>query len=256
MVSCFLSTDLIAPRAQGEYGGKGPAKEAHLSQEERVQRRAAAAASLNLHEHRNDGEQIVNSLEAGLHELRDALYTRIHADVEQEFGMDSMLSPLSLVKSEARTKAEINIYQIAESAAEARASNYASGADDWFVRWLATLCLGEQSELPAVVQRLSQYVGKSADDRRRTFSTVLERTLPEARHAPLIVYRLLPLAVAIVTAVAFGDHARATDARKRQTTLLPNIPDCHQCHGNLLDNGEQCASCGNPMWKYDWLTAE
>ena len=39
-------------------------------------------------------------------------------------------------------------------------------------------------------------------------------------------------------------------------TLLSIIRDCAECHGSVLENGEQCRNCGNPLWKYDWLTAE
>ena len=51
-------------------------------------------------------------------------------------------------------------------------------------------------------------------------------------------------------------HERALEARKRQQSILPGIGDCGACRGNVLDNGERCAQCGNPIWKYDWLTAE
>ena len=59
----------------------------------------------------------------------------------------------------------------------------------------------------------------------------------------------------IATALAFGDHARARDARKRQTADLPAIRYCSQCRGDVLENGEQCRGCGNPLWKFEWLTA-
>ncbi len=227
-----------------------------MSQEDLASRRATAAAELNEHGHRQDGERIVTSLDAGLRTVRDLFFTRVHVEVEKEYGMDSMLSPISLVKSELRTKAELECYQVAEAAAEARSSRIIPGSGDWFATWLARLCMGEQSRTEAVVQRLAHYASREPDDRRRAFATVLEKTLPEARHAPLIIYRLLPLAVSIVTDVALGEHLRGVEARKRQTTLLPSITDCPQCQGNLLENGEQCALCGNPMWKFEWLTAE
>ena len=227
-----------------------------MNQDDRVGRRAAAAAEFDQHGQRQDGERIVVSLETGLRLLRDLFFTRVQSEVEKEYGLDSMLSPVSLVKSELRTKAEIDAFQVAESAAETRTARFVAGPDDWYVNWLSRLCLGDQSGSDAVVQRLAHYASRGPDDRRRSFATVLEKALPEARHAPLIIYRLLPLSAAIVTDVAFGDHARAAEGRKRQATLLPNLTDCPQCRGNLLDNGEQCILCGNPMWKYDWLTAE
>src|SRR4051812_21310344 len=98
--------------------------------EDRAQRRSAAIAEFEQQGHRQDGQRIVTSLEAGLHTLRDLFYVRIQADVEKEYGMDSMLSPVSLVKSEMRTKVEVDIFQIAESAAEARARQFVPGNDD------------------------------------------------------------------------------------------------------------------------------
>ena len=73
--------------------------------------------------------------------------------------------------------------------------------------------------------------------------------------APLVIYRLLPLGVRIIVAVAFGDHLRAGETRNEQTALLPVIADCHECHGRPLDNGERCHRCSNPLWGFDWLTA-
>ena len=72
---------------------------------------------------------------------------------------------------------------------------------------------------------------------------------------PLVLFQLLPLAVRIVTALAFGDHACARDARNSQVAHLPSIRYCRQCRGEVLENGEQCEQCGNPLWEYKWLTA-
>ena len=65
----------------------------------------------------------------------------------------------------------------------------------------------------------------------------------------------MPLAVEIVTSLAFGDSPQATQLRARQAALLPVIVDCHHCRGKLLDNGEQCPECGNPLWQFDWLSS-
>lgn len=70
-----------------------------------------------------------------------------------------------------------------------------------------------------------------------------------------MVYRLLPLAVWVATALAFDDRARALQSRQRQKALLPAVGDCRVCHGNLLADGLACAHCGNPLWNYEWLTA-
>ena len=57
-------------------------------------------------------------------------------------------------------------------------------------------------------------------------------------------------------AIAFGDHVTAQDARRQQKLLLSSIGDCNECHGRLMENGEKCVQCGNPFWKYAWLTAD
>jgi hypothetical protein len=85
------------------------------------------------------------------------------------------------------------------------------------------------------------------------FSSALERALPEARKAPLVIYRLYPRAVRIATAIAFGDALRAQEIRSEQISFLPIIADCHHCHGAPLENGESCVDCGNPLWKIKWL---
>jgi hypothetical protein len=65
----------------------------------------------------------------------------------------------------------------------------------------------------------------------------------------------LPYSVQIVTALAFADSATAAKARTNQLLLLPAIGDCRSCRGRVLDNGEQCSVCGNPVWKSEWLMA-
>ena len=88
------------------------------------------------------------------------------------------------------------------------------------------------------------------------FLACLQRFFPESGHAPLIIYRLFPLAISVATAIAFGQLARAEETRKGQIAWLPGIADCPACHGRLLENGEKCQQCGNPFWKTEWLTAE
>ncbi len=227
-----------------------------MSAEERAKRRAEAAAELDRLENRSDGVRITNSLGAGLTVLRDAFFNRVHGDVEQVFGMDSMLLPVAVLKSEANTNLEIEIYQVVEAALDAVANRYVACDKARFMEWLVGLRLPESTASPAVTQRMAFYAERSADDRRRSFLTRVQQVLPEAGRAPLVMFRLYPLAVSIAVAIAFGDHRRAEETRKRQMTWLPSIADCHDCHGRLLDNGEKCPHCGNPFWKYDWLTAD
>ena len=227
-----------------------------MNSELRLQQRVAAASRFNERLARGDGERVAGGLADGLGLLADMFLIRVHVEVQRNFGSDSMLMPTSAIKTEEKAKAEIELFQICEAAAHARDCQYLVGEDEWFLAWLTELRLGEQATAASVGHRLAQYGARSAEDRRRVFSTLLERTLPAASRAPLVLYRLFPLAVNIVTALAFGDCARAQDARKRQQAILQGIGDCSMCHGNVLDNGEKCSQCGNPIWKYDWLTAE
>ncbi|MBI3463557.1 MAG: hypothetical protein HY000_10940 [Planctomycetes bacterium] len=227
-----------------------------MSPEERVQFRAEAATALDSHENRTDGVRVAQALGDGLKTLRDLFFSRVHRDVEQAFGVDSMLAPIAQMRTEDAAKTEIDLYQITESAAHAHAQRYVHTDDDWCLKWLGRLRLGAAVDAPEMAHRLSRYAAKGPDDRRRSFSVMLERTLPDARRAPLILYRLLPLAVAIATDLAFNNHAGAAEMRKRQIALLPGIRDCHHCHGAVLDVAEKCQQCGNPMWKHDWLTAD
>lgn len=227
-----------------------------MNTEERLQRRAAAAQAFNERLARGDGDRVAGNLADGLGLLSDMFLTRVHVDVQRNFGMDSMLMPTSLVKTEEKAKTEIELFLAGESAAYARACHYLDGNEEWYAAWLTELRLGEHATEASNGHRLAQYATRSFEDRRRVFSTVLERTLPEASRAPLVLYRLFQLSAHIATALAFGDHERAQEARKRQQSVLSGISDCTACHGNVLDNGERCAQCGNPIWKYDWLTAE
>jgi hypothetical protein len=95
---------------------------------------------------------------------------------------------------------------------------------------------------------------KDDDQRRLSFSGHLEHAYPEARRAPLVLYRLFPLSVGIATALAFSAPLDANELRNQQMFWLPSIQDCHECHGAPLENGEKCRVCGNPVWSHRWLT--
>lgn len=216
-----------------------------------TERRAEAGRLLNEHTGRDNGLQVATSLADGIVTIRNLLFTRIHEDVESKIGLDSMLLPLSPLKSEMAAKLEIELFCIAESSFQAQ--KYVPDVE-WYVAWLTRLRLGDDSENPRVQRRIAKYRESAEDARRLLFSTYLERAYPEARRAPLVLYRLFPLAVRIVTAVAFGNPLDANDLRNRQSFWLPSIPDCNECHGATLDNGEKCRICGNPVWSYRWLT--
>jgi hypothetical protein len=226
-----------------------------MSVESSLRDSGRAVEEFNRHEDRQDGLRIVNSLVAGLTVLRDVTFRRVHADVQRLYGMDSMLIPLSLEKSERQTKTQIEIFQIVEATVAARQHDYIRPDDEWFADWLARLRLGDAAGAEACQSRLSSYLGQTTTERRLAFSDVLAGVFPESRRAPLVMFRLLPPAVRIVVSVAFGDHLTATELRSQQILLLPAIEDCHDCDGTVLDNGDRCRRCGNPLWKYQWLTS-
>ena len=214
---------------------------------------STAAEEFEHHEQRSDGLRVIESLCGGLTLIRDALYVRIHTDVEHRMGRDSMIFPLSEEKSERTTKQEIEIYQIVVTADAAQSKGYVTDGN-WFRDWLIQLRLGNVDSNSRAARHIGYYVSKSVSDQRLAFSNVLARTLPEAIRSPLILLRLVPAAVQISAALAFGKSVDAQHWRHEQTEILPSIADCYRCHGNLLENGEQCTMCGNPLWTYEWLT--
>jgi hypothetical protein len=219
-------------------------------------RRTSAAGELQRRSGRGDAVRIVDSLADGLKLLAEELFLRIDRDVEDRFGMDSMMMPpKGAAEGQAlRAKSLIDIYSVVTAAAEATDRQYVKDEDGWLAPWLLALRL-EDSRQPAIQDQVQAYRALGDEERRRAFVSTLERRLPHATRAPLVLYRLYPLAVRVVVAVAFGDHLRAGELRNQQTSLLPVIADCHDCHGRPLDNGDGCHTCGNPLWNFEWLCA-
>lgn len=226
-----------------------------MKPDESETRHAEAVEEFNRHESRHDGARVTGSLNGGLSLLRDSVYWRVHRDLTSIVGADSMLMPVSEKKSEKLAKIEIEVYHLVESAAAVGEYGYVRPDDDWYLRWVTQLRLGATRTEPNVVRRLVQYRSETPDNRRLAFTDVLARTLPASRRAPLVLFRLVPLAVHIAAALAFGDPRRAYDLRKQQRDHLGAIADCRHCRGRVLENGEQCQECGNPLWRHQWLTA-
>lgn len=198
-----------------------------------------------------------NNLWSGLTTLRELLLTRLHSDVEVEFGIDSAVTPAStsaMIREMGQAAEEIEAYSMVLVVDEATRSGYARGEMDWFRNWLLRLRWGDEMN-SATLARMQAYEQHSDSERRRMFASYLEQAIPEATRTPLIIYRLFPRAVRIVTALAFGDTLRAREIRGEQISYLPVIGDCHHCHGLPLENGETCVACGNPLWKLKWLSA-
>jgi len=226
-----------------------------MSLEQSTSRRNAAAKSFDKRFERTDGERVTGSLCDGLTVLRNAFFQRVSEDVQSRIGMDSMLMSVSPLKAEEICKMEIELFQVAEAALATRNHAYVDDPDHRFVEWLTEFRLGVAQLDVKHRRRLDSYISGSSRERRLQFTNVLAEVLPESRRAPLVLYRLQPAAVWIVTAVAFGDHRQASEYRGKQRFHLPAIDDCHQCQGRPLENSEQCGTCGNPVWKFDWLTA-
>jgi hypothetical protein len=225
-----------------------------MEQDRLTARHDAAARQLSEHENRSDGDQVVDSLDRGLTVLADLLYSRLHKDVEEAEGLDSMLAPISPGTTQSRGLREINLYQVAESAAFARLSSYTRGDGSWYVQWLSGLRFAEPPQ-PDEIARIEDYLLKNAEQRRLAFTNVLARVVPESRRAPLVLFLLTPLAVHLATALAFGDSQRAAALRNQQVARLPAIDGCPLCRRRLLPNGAQCSHCGNPLWGFRWLTS-
>ncbi len=216
---------------------------------------AQAAEQYNRNANRTDGIAVAACLSNGLTILRESLYLRVYEDVEKNVGRDSMLAPVSESKAERQAIEEIELYQSAESALFAKHAGYVNQVDNWYLPWLVRLRLGEQGWNDEFIKRSEIYLSKSPDERRLAFMDALAHVLPESREAPLVLFRLAPLSMQIATARAFGDRGAASKLRLDQIDILPAIADCRQCRAQVLECVEQCRACGNPLWKYEWLTA-
>jgi hypothetical protein len=202
-----------------------------------------------------NGAEVVSGLDAGMNLLSEMLYLRLHQDVEKARGADSMLVPISEMRSRRTTLKEIASYQVAESTAAVRQFGYLPSGDEWYVSWLTGLLLKESSPDSTHRQRIDGYLSKTERARRLAMTDVLVAVLPDSRRAPLVLFLLFPLAIHITTALAFGDHAVAERLREQQIELLSIIPSCSQCCGRVLKNGDSCLQCANPLWNSEWLNS-
>jgi hypothetical protein len=221
--------------------------------DERSRRRAAALGSFSAVTPRPDAPQVIERLDDGLTLLRNQLYTRLQADVQRNFGTDSMLMPLSQLQTEHKAKGEIDAFLVAEVLDELTHSR-ALPQPMQNRHWLQELRFAGRQDRAALETRADAYVRLNDHDRQMEFSDMLEELLREARLAPMILYQLFPLAVRAMAAIAFGDHLRGGEIRNRQASLLPSITYCRNCHGRLMEVDESCRECGNPVWTIRWMT--
>lgn len=215
-------------------------------------RKESAAQEFNRQAETDIGERFVNSLSSGLCNLKNLGLCRLYNDTLELFAADSMMIPTSPVEIEDRVARELEIYLVVEADRYLRDNTPFAG--EWFLDWLGELRFGD--DFRDKVKRIAMsYEGQSQQKRRLSFAGRIDRIQPAASRIPLVLYRLLPLAVHGAAAVALGDMLAAQEIRSEQMKLLPEIADCDECHGRPLDNGELCECCHNPIWMYSWLTA-
>ncbi|MHB8898819.1 MAG: hypothetical protein ACYC6Y_08750 [Thermoguttaceae bacterium] len=213
---------------------------------------AKAAAAFNEREGRTDGAVIAERLTRNLTCLRESLLRRILAP-EKQLPLDSMFLPVSQLRAQQHASEELEAFMIAESACAARTLNLLKGDQAWYVSWLSAMRLDSWNPLGNVPQRIAAYLAESGDQRRLQFSNLLVEVIPQARLAPLVLFRILPTTVHVATALAFGNANGAERFRAEQIKILPSITYCQQCHGAILEEGKECAGCGNPLWNRQWL---
>jgi hypothetical protein len=126
-----------------------------------------------------------------------------------------MIMPVSEEKTERTTKLEIEVFQVVVSAEAAESKGYVSD-DVWYRDWLARLRLGNFEPDGRAARRIAYYADRSQTERRNAFSNILAQALPEALRAPLILFKLLPLAVEVATAQAFGKSAENGGTSKQK----------------------------------------
>ena len=131
---------------------------------------------------RDYGQNAAEILDRRLVLLQDLLYCRLHGNVQQTIGMDSMLMPVSELKTQLAAKTEMAVYQVAESRAAAGELGLDAAPDNWFSRWLGRLLLGEAIDANALA-RLADYDSKAPRERLLAFTDVLTHVLPESPKA-------------------------------------------------------------------------
>ncbi len=213
---------------------------------------AKAAAEFDQHEGRSDGTQVADHLTNNLTALRELLFRRALTP-DPSIPLDSMLLPVSKLKAQQHASEEVEAFMIAESAVAVRSLGLVQKPEPWYADWLTAMRLDSWNPLGNVPERIAGYLKESDDKRRLQFSNLLVEAIPEARRAPLVLLRIFPKSVHAATALAFGDSTSAEKIRSEQIKILPSIAYCQECHGKLLAAGNECSTCGNPLWNQQWL---
>ena len=220
---------------------------------EDLDRRTAFIEEFQRHENRTDGQQVVTSLDSGLLVLRDLLYGRLHYDVEQIVGMDSMLIPLSEAKAQRATKAQIEIYQVVESAWSVQERQYVS-SNDWYVDWLTRFRLGEMAAKEKIQNEIAAYRGMKPDGRRLAFTDVLMRVLPESRKRRWSCSSWCPWQSKSPRRWPSETILRRRNCGSSRDRSCPPSPTAPRATAPCWTTADFCDTCSNPMWTYKWLT--
>jgi hypothetical protein len=229
-----------------------------MSNSSRQERQQRAAEELHGQAPDLPAQAIVERLAAGLNLTRELLLQRLHQDIEDFLGGDSMIAPVSLLDANRQSlaaKLEIDIYSALVAADELHAHGSPPLELDWLVPWLFRLRFGEQAE-QRMRERCDYYASHTIEERRLKFVAQLQRVAPESIKTPLVLFRLFPRCIRIVAAIATGALPRAQQLRSEQCELLPALADCTACHARLLEPWEKCDTCGNPVWTFPWLKAQ
>jgi hypothetical protein len=225
--------------------------------EQQMTRGQQAASELAAHCLVYRPDEVVDRLQSGLSQIRDLLLARLHLDVERQFGVDSMIAPVSLSHELAQMQNAgivIDAFDAVLAGDEIAARGYVDNPEGWLSDWLLALRFGNRG--PEFRQtHVEPYLGLADSARRLRFVSTLQRVVPESIRTPPVLFLLYPYAVRIVAAMAFGDEARAQQLRASQSQTFAAIPDCHECRGRVLANEERCRCCGNPIWTFAWLRA-
>lgn len=220
-------------------------------------RRDQATLALEGHDAALAAEEVVQVLDAGIAQLRDAFVVRVHEDLEEEFGRDSMLAPPSWsreVEEVRGARNEVDAYSCFIVADQAARYAYVADPGDWLQPWALQIRFGD--DIAFGLQRAGSYGQMTPRERHTFFVSLVHRVLPESRKAPAVLFHLFSRGVKIMAALAFGNSDRALALRKQQREMLTAIGECPECHGHLLEPDVQCATCGNPLWTYTWLRAD
>ncbi len=203
---------------------------------------------------RRDGAAVVETLTAGLELVGRLFLDRIRGglNVSDVAVRNDLPNQPELAECYRATL----LVEAVESGIQTRRYHYLAAEGEWYEKWLALALLGGELPLKQIVTGIAHYGRLSPERRQADLRVSLERRIHAALDAPPVVYRLLTLAVTVITATAFGDQETADSARHLQHTLVPLAGGCGQCHGQILSAGKLCPGCGNPLWRRDWLGSD